>query len=575
MNDGRAARGARIGGRWAISARGVLLVAAFALVSTLLRSSRYGIDGVRAAVIGWVVGVTALVVITVIADRTFFRNRRTVPVPAWWVVAYGVIAGVVTALVAAPVNGALTTTPTPSLAVAIFIATGLVTLVLTASAAVFTEIDENRRRRSALTRQELDIRAQDAARAALGESMRRAVQGEIDEATRSIREQLERAGEATDAAARADFAAGLANAVDRDLRPLSRRLDRASRQPVPEPGFWTSARSLLAALQVQPVATGVIAGLAGLSFLAPDTAAAETILRSAAIGALTWLGLLLTRALVRRRPHLQRVEVLVGSAMVVGLTALNFAINKVLVDPARSWTQLGGIVVALPIITILVAVTGRTLAEGTPRTRALEFAVDERQLDALAANREFVRVSRELAQYVHGTLQSHLLATAFAIEDASRTGDPAAVDAAIAGARRAFEMDLPERAGDRALPEMLQQQVDVWDGFVDISIDLDDALSGMRTDDAARVTQVVEEAISNARKHGRARAVEVRIVSGEDGACVTVRDDGLGPGHGDAGMGSMLIDDATGGAWSLRSAENGPGAVLRAVIPLGTHPTGS
>ena len=88
------------------------------------------------------------------------------------------------------------------------------------------------------------------------------------------------------------------------------------------------------------------------------------------------------------------------------------------------------------LLAMVSAVTALLQGEDAAAERLLQ-QVNEREIDALVANRELARVTRALAEDVHGTMQSRLLATAFAIDEAAATNDDEAFRAALASARRA------------------------------------------------------------------------------------------------------------------------------------------
>lgn len=541
------------------------------LLASLVRTLQFEIWRVG-VIVGWFAGMLGVVVVAVLVDRTAFRNRRAVPVPTWWVIAYGAVSGAVWVLIAVPIFRAFATGSVPTLWQSFGQPIVLTVLVFTGCAAVSSEIEISRVRRAAMMRHLLEIRSQDVSRAALGETIRLAIEADITSATAGIRGQLESAGAGTDGRTHADFARGLTNAVDRDLRPLSARLAGAATNPIPTPGVARSLRSLLAALTVIPGWTAVLIGVTGMPVITSSTGLPAALARASVAGVLVWCVLALTRRFVSRRPHLAHMELTMGAAAATGLMVINFVIGRILFDAAYPWSLVGVIIVGVPTITLLTAVAARTIAEGTPRMRAMKFAVDERQLTSLAANREFVRVSRELAQYVHGTLQSHLLATAFAIDEASRTGDPRALDAAIAKAQLAFDGPQRQAIPDQSLTAALLAQSALWEGFVAVTIDIGADVRGMGPADVLRVTRVVEEAISNARKHGRALAVAVTVnPTPGDSVLITVRDDGSGPTGGAPGLGSSLLDEAAGTEWQLRSAPEG-GAVLTVAMALGSAP---
>ena len=83
--------------------------------------------------------------------------------------------------------------------------------------------------------------------------------------------------------------------------------------------------------------------------------------------------------------------------------------------------------------------------------------------------------------------------------------------------------------------------------------------------------RVVEEGLTNAIRHGQATVIRVSVGVEAAGVAVVVADDGVGPGAVTAGLGSALLDQATGGAWSLDRV--GEWTELRAHVRASYVPT--
>jgi len=87
---------------------------------------------------------------------------------------------------------------------------------------------------------------------------------------------------------------------------------------------------------------------------------------------------------------------------------------------------------------------------------------------------------------------------------------------------------------------------------------------------ARDVGRVVEEGLSNAIRHGGAKQIEVRVTGGQpgsafgaDGVVVVIEDNGNGPGGGEPGLGSSLLDSVS-QTWELEAT--GSGARLSVVM---------
>lgn len=201
---------------------------------------------------------------------------------------------------------------------------------------------------------------------------------------------------------------------------------------------------------------------------------------------------------------------------------------------------------------------------------------------------------REIAETLHGPVQTQLLVADFTLSQAAALvdGAPGEAKQAIADARSRIDevreheirevshllhpsvIKLGLAPAIRSLAARFQPTMNVR---LDIAPELDGVGSKseveLDVDMRLVVYRVVEEAFANARKHGHASSVEATVcLSGVSDLLVVVRDDGEGLPDGKLldGLGlrmiAMKVQDA-GGAWSLSSHED-RGAVLTAVLPL-------
>ncbi len=82
--------------------------------------------------------------------------------------------------------------------------------------------------------------------------------------------------------------------------------------------------------------------------------------------------------------------------------------------------------------------------------------------------------------------------------------------------------------------------------------------------------RIVQESLTNARRHAPGAAVEVELGYGEDRLRLRVRDDGPGPSGGKGGHGLVgMRERAAAAGGSLRSGPaDGGGFVVEAELPL-------
>ena len=223
-------------------------------------------------------------------------------------------------------------------------------------------------------------------------------------------------------------------------------------------------------------------------------------------------------------------------------------------------------VLVLVVITVAasVALTARDAA-GTV-IAGLEDARREAEVDRRIIVEARVRLVRDVAQHVHGTVQPGLVAASIAIDEAVKSGDRAALQGALEIARSALDADFtPSTAStDASIADVLDNLRARWVGLLDVQCTGPVPPLGPDAVDAAK--EVVKECLNNAYIHGGARHVQVEFATGPDGTTVVmVTDDGSGPGGGAPGLGSAIMAQATRGEWTLAPVDNG-GTVVRAVL---------
>lgn len=205
-------------------------------------------------------------------------------------------------------------------------------------------------------------------------------------------------------------------------------------------------------------------------------------------------------------------------------------------------------------------------------------------------------VRRDIAETLHGPVQTQLLVADFTLSQASALvdGAPSQAKEAIAEARRRIdgvrERDIREISHllhpsviKLGLAPAIRSLASRFQPVMDVHLDIASALDGVGSQSEVDVAmdirlvayRVVEEALSNARKHGNAASVAVTVrLNGTKDLLVSVRDDGdgLGASRVTPGLGLQMIAMSvheSGGAWSL-TPNIERGVTLSAILPL-TH----
>lgn len=258
------------------------------------------------------------------------------------------------------------------------------------------------------------------------------------------------------------------------------------------------------------------------------------------------------------------------------------------------------VVAALALTFGLVQVRGRVRAREHARQSAAQRVRASAALAELAA--EEVRVRREVAEGLHGTLQGRLVLTqarlAALVERGRAEGWDSAEIEQLTELERDLEairendvralsqliypvgVDLGLRQALRALLRRVPAEIEI---VSDIPVEAENALAGSGAEAVGRriaVIRVVEEGITNALRHGAATSIRIaaELVDTEESlrVRVTVDDDGVGlpaapdlRGADRSGDLALVADRVglRGGSVTLASSPLG-GARLTADLPL-------
>lgn len=554
----------RIGGRWAISLRA--WVALTILTSFALPLSIPAAEGPRGRVIALLSGVIVAVVLgaaMLIADRTVFRHRRERPVPLRTVIVVDALFGLVHSVTSASMLLLLGLPDSAAVPEGrILFSVSMAPVVLIALSLIFDDIERYGREREALLERLLTLRAQTEDRTELTESIEAAVQAEIRVSTDPILADLNATAANLTPAERLAMAERLQAVAMGELRPLSQRLHDARVTPTRDPYVRQAVWTIFRNQRVEPALASLVSGSFFFLF---NTVRYDLRLGIAQFVVQAGLTYAVLRPLAslderRRRSGGGFPALVVGAGLVALLTAGKGLIVQLRIvdEPDIPSTALASL--WAPVVVIAVSFTASALRMRRDGLDDLVFEVDERTLDAIIANRELVRVSRDLAQHVHGTLQSTLLATAFAIESATRTNDTAAFERAVEEARIALQTAPQLESVETDLRAEVERRLALWEGFlaIEATVLVDDPLPPAAIRDIGRA---LEEGISNAHKHGRATRIDVTVAPEAGGIRLDVADDGRGPLSGVPGMGSRVLDEIAPGGWSVRPGPQG-GAVL-------------
>jgi signal transduction histidine kinase len=205
----------------------------------------------------------------------------------------------------------------------------------------------------------------------------------------------------------------------------------------------------------------------------------------------------------------------------------------------------------------------------------LEQTLGGKGLSDSVTTSESLILNRELANFLHGNLQNRLLSAALRMDKNQDNPEVLLRELKVVEELLDSAMLNYQETSALGLAEQLAEISSRWSGFVLVQFDLQTEI--FSAGQVKNVAQLVNEAISNAVRHGLASKVWVSVAASPMGGAgagsavrwpellITVTDDGLGPRSGVAGLGSNLFDSLAGTNWQLGAGADG-GSVLTLAV---------
>ena len=556
-----------LGGRWAISLRGWLIFSALLLIGGPLGVLSQLEMPPRAVVTLTLASWFLVSVLYLAADLTVFRQRRTRPVPVAWLIAVGASAGLARGAIALAVpesrevlgegwSGVAT-------AAAYFVPstvlmTGLITYLIAITDWYATE-------RERLLRFEIDAEAARLRAVGALNAARAVITTRIQNSLEEQLSALERAANVDSADTR--LSDTLLDAAAGYIRPESHRLWQ-ERDGVPRrSSLGDLERASLAAplpIVLPYVLWAVVVVPAAAVHLGGATRIAGALAVLAAMAVLYPLG---SAAIRRYAPAPQYLRArLLSLAVMIPAALVGPTVAAALDAEATSTLERVVPVAVIVALTIAVSWAQAALRLADSRLHTLRDHAEEAEFERLALEAATEQMQRELALYLHGTVQAGLVAAAYSLQDAAQRGDEVALERAIADARAtAAQVSAhPSKPFSADLAAKRAEIDDTWLGMLALRWSV--PTTALDATLVERIGNVVQECLANASIHGAATEATVRIAPDVEHIILEVIDNGLGPGDGKPGLGSAVLNEATHGQWTIAAVPTG-GAQVRAILP--------
>jgi signal transduction histidine kinase len=189
--------------------------------------------------------------------------------------------------------------------------------------------------------------------------------------------------------------------------------------------------------------------------------------------------------------------------------------------------------------------------------------IESNSLDQLLIQKETSQVRQDIARYLHGNLQSRVMALGLSLQ-VTEVKDQKNMDSALTIASSLLDSPFSEliTTEEKSLTDEVAYNISRWDGLLKIDSHIaipDLALSPIQI---RAVGAAIEEALANALRHGLAKEIGIRIYEDGIGLTLTIQDDGIGPRNTPPGLGSRLFDTVATRGWSLKYRPDDLGSIV-------------
>ena len=168
------------------------------------------------------------------------------------------------------------------------------------------------------------------------------------------------------------------------------------------------------------------------------------------------------------------------------------------------------------------------------------------------ASSTFVDITRNWAQYIHGSFTSKLESSALALETALRENDFAEVEKAIAEVGSFLRSEnIAQPMPQDVLLDEIKERCKNWNSLIEFDIQANINREDIVGVSIQQVGSCIEEAILNASRHGNCTWIGIEILNTDTLFSIIFKDNGSGFTSHNQGFGSQIFTEATHGQWDL------------------------
>jgi signal transduction histidine kinase len=174
------------------------------------------------------------------------------------------------------------------------------------------------------------------------------------------------------------------------------------------------------------------------------------------------------------------------------------------------------------------------------------------------AQKEEMSAERQLASFIHNSLQSEFMALAGQLNEAAKSDNVELQESVKMRVSEVLDRSFIRDFNDftqSPLPRLMSIQKS-WKGILEIEVNIPDSL----LQDSARnglIVQTIEEFAANSFRHGKAKRIHIAGTHSENGVKLSLRSDGPTSLTSQRGLGSEWLDQISKTPWTLESDTSG------------------
>ena len=545
----------RVGGKWLISPRAYVITSffGFTYVATSENLSKVALLEYQKWALIYVVAIANVGLIELLLSTTIFAKRGTNPISARVAVIYHGFTGF---LVAGQISLGMHFL---NLTSEVTTYERLIVYTLFASwwgsmLTIFFDMREQHK----VNRAELIERAVLREigllqQSAFSTTMRSALESEIRRELEGTHEQIESTSDLLSWTQKSD---ALLAAAAGSVRRVSQHLSKQGSVKYPKLRFWELPRNII---QNQPFAT--------LFIIAIDlTAAAPGQLKLLGrdhglflIGLITVLIIAVTvpaNAFMKKAPQWRSQIFLISIVLLQSSVLIRAHFRDIWVpgESPATW-QLTQAFSGVFVIFATSSVGAWRNLNGQ-MSRNFRSTLDDGVIIAIAESEETANLAREASRILHGSVQTRLVSCAMVIQQASKSGDQERINLALTEASSILQAPLSPPAYGESVEQEVRRKVQLWDGLCKFSVTISDNSLVFNESKSIVAGRVIEEGISNAIRHGKAKFIEISVmVASDNSSQIVMKNNGKEVSKVTPGMGTAFLEQASHSKWSLTSSK--------------------